>query len=296
MKLGLGLPNALPHGLDRQLLLDWARLGDEAGFHTLATLDHPDYDMWDPLACLAAVATVTTRARLATTILQLPIRDATMVAKQAAVIDRLSGGRFVLGVGLGGRAEDYAVYGVSMAHRVGRFRAQLGRIREVWAEAHASTTRDFGPVGPAPVQLPGPAILIGAVPTNEAGVRRAVKLGDGFLIGAAPEPEAIGPVVERVRAWAAEYGKSQFTIGRIAYVAVGGRNELDEAVRQTARYYPKGTARPPEELVKHGSAAAIAEWVGRHEPLGLDELVLFPQVPSLAQVEALATHVLPAFG
>jgi hypothetical protein len=90
MKLGIGLPNTMAHETDRRLMLDWARLADQAGFHELAVIDKPNYDSWDPLATLAAAAAVTERARLATTILQLPNRDEVLVAKQAATIDRVS--------------------------------------------------------------------------------------------------------------------------------------------------------------------------------------------------------------
>ena len=91
MRIGLGLPNAMPESIDRGLLIDWARLGDEAGFEVLGVIDRPDYDSWEPLATLAGVATVTSQIRLATTILQLPNRNPVSVAKQAAVIDRSIG-------------------------------------------------------------------------------------------------------------------------------------------------------------------------------------------------------------
>jgi Luciferase-like monooxygenase len=75
MKLGIGLPNTMAHETDRRLMLEWARLAEEAGFHELGTIDKPNYDSWDPLATLAGVAGVTERIRLATTILQLPPRN-----------------------------------------------------------------------------------------------------------------------------------------------------------------------------------------------------------------------------
>ena len=123
MRIGLGLPNALPESIDGPLLKDWARLGDEAGFEVLGVIDRPDYDSWEPLATLAGVATVTSQIRLATTILQLPNRNPVSVAKQAAVIDRLSEGRFVLGVGHG-------------AHRSHREAATMR------AQSHESSGRD----------------------------------------------------------------------------------------------------------------------------------------------------------
>src|SRR4051794_4069543 len=107
MKLGIGLPNTMAYETDRKLMLDWARLADEAGFDVPAPTNKPNFDSWDPLATLAGVATVTERARLATTILQLPPRNEVVVAKQAAVIDQLSTGRLVLGLAQGGREDDF---------------------------------------------------------------------------------------------------------------------------------------------------------------------------------------------
>src|SRR5262245_60403458 len=132
MKLGIGLPNTMAHEIDRKLMLDWARLADDAGFDVLATIDKPNYDSWDPLATLAGVATVTERARLATTILQLPPRNEVLVAKQAAVIDQLSGGRLVLGLAQGGREDDFQVLGAEFKGRSKKFDRQIARVREVW--------------------------------------------------------------------------------------------------------------------------------------------------------------------
>jgi alkanesulfonate monooxygenase SsuD/methylene tetrahydromethanopterin reductase-like flavin-dependent oxidoreductase (luciferase family) len=110
MKVGVWMPNAMPFGLERGFL-DWVRLADQAGFDTLGTLDRPNYDLWDPLVSLAAAAAVTERIRLATTTLPMPNRNEVLVAKQAAVIDRLAGGRLTLGVSLGSRPDDYQVLG-----------------------------------------------------------------------------------------------------------------------------------------------------------------------------------------
>src|SRR5919198_5956880 len=135
MKLGIGLPNTMAHETGRRLMLDWARVADEAGFYALATIDKPNYDSWDPLTTLAGVAGVTERAKLATTILQLPPRNEVLVAKQAAVVDRLSGGRLVLGLAQGGREDDFEVLGAAFEGRSERFQRQVERIREIWRVA-----------------------------------------------------------------------------------------------------------------------------------------------------------------
>src|SRR6185503_10765450 len=135
MKLGIGLPSTLPHETDRTLMLDWARTADEAGFDVLGTIDKPNYDSWEPLATLAGVTGVTERIGLATTILQLPNRNEVLVAKQASVVDQLSGGRLTLGVAQGGREDDYEVFDAPFHGRSERFEAQVGRIRAIWRDA-----------------------------------------------------------------------------------------------------------------------------------------------------------------
>lgn len=223
MKLGIGLPHTMPWGLDRAMLLDWARRADEAGFHSLGTLDRPNYDSWESLTTLAGVATVTERIRLATVILQISNRNETLVAKQAAVIDRLSDGRLDLGLAPGMREDDFTVFGADMGRDRKRFRRQIARIREVWAEGRAST-EEHGNVGPAPVQDPGPPIWLGA--QTPEGFKRAAKIGDGFVFSAALPPERIGELLPEIRAKAAANGKRDFAFHAIAYCGVGDPDEV----------------------------------------------------------------------
>ena len=104
----------------------------------LGTIDKPNFDSWEPLITLAGVAGVTERIRLATTILQLPPRNEVLVAKQAAVVDQLSGGRLTLGIAQGGREDDYEILGAVGKGRSARFEEQVRRIREIWANARTS--------------------------------------------------------------------------------------------------------------------------------------------------------------
>jgi alkanesulfonate monooxygenase SsuD/methylene tetrahydromethanopterin reductase-like flavin-dependent oxidoreductase (luciferase family) len=231
MRVGVWMPTAMPFGLERGFFLEWIRFADQAGFDTLGSLDRPNYDMWDPLVSLAAAAAVTERIRLATTTLPLPNRNEVLVAKQAAVIDRLSGGRLTFGVSLGSRPDDYEVFGATLEHRVTRFRHQLARIRQVWAEARQSD-REHGVLGPPPVQDPGPPIWLGAL--TERARQRAVELADGFIFGGAARLETIRPAIQRLRPQAAERGKPDFSFNAVAYIAIGGEREFAEAVATTS--------------------------------------------------------------
>src|SRR6266540_2102866 len=147
---------------------DRDRLGqgtDQAGFHGVAVHDRPNHDAWDPLATLAAAATVTERVRLATTAVLLPAYDETLLARQAAVVDRVSGGRLDLGVGLGARADDYQALGRPFGGRGRRLEEQLQRLHELWAAA-IDREATGGTPGPAPLQRPIRRCGSAATPTR----------------------------------------------------------------------------------------------------------------------------------
>jgi alkanesulfonate monooxygenase SsuD/methylene tetrahydromethanopterin reductase-like flavin-dependent oxidoreductase (luciferase family) len=292
MKLGIGLPNTMAYETDRRLMLDWARLADDAGFETLGTIDKPNFDSWDPLTTLAGVAGVTERIRLATTILLLPTRNEVLVAKQAAVIDRLSAGRFVLGVAQGAREDDYEIFSAEFESRAERLEAQVARIREIWAEARASD-HDHGVLGPAPVQEPGPPIWVGGI--SEPARARAVRIGDGYVFGTVG-PQFMAQLTPWFREQAAAVGKSDFTVAGIAYVAVGDDPEkaLEEAAHHVLRYYGQLWTEP-KNLIHHGPPEVIAEAVQAYTDAGVDEVILFPEIPRLDQVERLAEEVLPPY-
>lgn len=292
MKLGIGLPNTLAPEVDRRLFLEWARLADQAGFHVLATIDKPNYDSWDPLASLAAAASVTERARLATTILQLPNRNEVLVAKQVAVIDRVSGGRVDLGVAMGGRRDDFDVFGSSFKGKPARFEQQITGMKDLWARAREAD-RDHGVLGPAPAQEPHPPIWVGAM--TQAGIQRAVRLGDGFIFGTAGS-QMMGQMTPGIRQMAREAGRADFTVAGLAYVGIDDdpKKALDLATHAVLRYYGQLWTEP-ENLIHHGPGPAIAEAVAGYVEAGIDILILFPEIPDIGQVEALAEHVLPSY-
>lgn len=293
MKLGVYLPTMMPFGLTGRQAIDWARLADEAGFHVIATLDRPNYDSWDGLATLAGMATVTERVRLSTMTLQLPSRNEVVVAKQAAVIDQLSGGRFELGISLGGRRDDYDALGAPWGDRARRFRRQVTTIRETWSSARDST-EEIGVLGPAPMQQPGPPIWIGGyAPT---AVERAVELADGYFFGGDKFPPAIAADIERVRAQARQLDRERFVIGSMLYVAVGEESAArDEMWRQLGRYYRENLAGQPQDWGVYGPVETIAQVVRGYADAGLDVLILAPQISDLAQLDVIAQSILPSY-
>ena len=144
MDIAIGLPSVVP-GVDRDSLLEWARRAEARGFSSLGTIDRLVYPNYEPLTALAAAAAVTERIRLFTDILLVPWRNnPALVAKQAATVDSISGGRLTLGVGIGGREDDYAMSGVPLNERGNagaRSRAARCRSRSPWPRPKAARSR-----------------------------------------------------------------------------------------------------------------------------------------------------------
>ena len=147
MKIGLGLPIGAP-----EKLLTWARLADAGPFSTLGLLDRLVYDNPEPLVTLAAVAGATSRVRLQTEVLLAPLRDTPLLAKQAATLHRIGGGRFTLGLGVGDRDDDHLAAGRDRHTRGRRLDDQMATLHRIWSGAPYSDT--VGPIGPAPTPRP----------------------------------------------------------------------------------------------------------------------------------------------
>src|SRR3954469_11884920 len=157
MDVGIGLPTTI-RGAERGQVLEWARRAEARGFTSLGTLDRVVHNSCEPLIALAAAAAVTERIRLATTILIAPFRaNGALLAKQAASVDRLSNGRLVLGVAVGGREDDYTASGVDFHTRGRRFAAMLEQWRAIWGGESFGTA---GAIGPRPPRG-RPGVVIG---------------------------------------------------------------------------------------------------------------------------------------
>jgi alkanesulfonate monooxygenase SsuD/methylene tetrahydromethanopterin reductase-like flavin-dependent oxidoreductase (luciferase family) len=291
VRLGIGLPTHFGNLVTRAQLLEWARRAESAGFHSLVVHDRPNHETWDPLATLAAVAATTDRARLVTAALLLPPRDEALVAKQAAVVDVVSGGRLELGLALGARADDYELFGHPFTGRGQRFEEQLERLRLLWAQALASAGSGVG-VGPAPIQRPHPPLWIGGY--SDAAVDRAVRVGYGYLFGA-PSAAYMAERVPRIRSAAARASRTDLRIAGLAYVLpTSDGTELARAERLLRRYYTS-LRRPFAEMVISGSRVDVVDRVRAYEEAGLDILHLLPVTTDPAVVDTLAAWLLPAF-
>jgi len=273
LNVGIGLPSTIP-GVRRAEVLDWARAADAAGFSSLGTLDRIVYPNLEPLTVLGAVAAVTERTELLTDVLLLPSRNPVLVAKTAATIDQLAGGRLVLGVGVGGRPDDFQAVGYDFRRRGRLMDEALAAMRRTWTDSE---------VGPRPVRAEGVRVLLGGA--AQAAVRRTVEYGIGWAAGSAP-PAASAEFRARIReAWAAAGREGRPRFVALTYFALGpGAGE--HARTYLGSYYGERGAGIAERIPK--TPEAIREAVRTYAGEGFDELVFFPCTPDPVQVELLA--------
>lgn len=283
MRVGIGLPSTIP-GVSGSLILDWARRADAGPFSSLGVLDRLVYPNYEPLITLAAAAAVTTRVRLLTSVLLAPLRNAALLAKQTASIDALSGGRLTLGLGVGARPDDFEAAGVDIHTRGKRFDEQLETLARVWSGQLSSAT--IGPIGPTPAQPGGPEILLGG--NSPAALKRAARWGNGYISGGGGAERAIGAYQAIQNAWheAGRPGKPRF-VG-CGYFGLGD-NARERAGQYIRHYY--SFAGPYADAVvasMPASPAEITAFIQAFSDAGADEVLLWPCIPELDQVDRLA--------
>lgn len=289
MKIGVGLPFKMPTE-SWGYISELARRADAGPYSSFAALDRLAYDNYEAMAELAAVAAVTQRLRLVTTILLAPLRNAGVLAKQAATIDAISNGRLSLGLAVGGREDDAVVAPADFRGRGRRFEEQLTMMRRIWAgEILEGAQR---PVGPAPVQPGGPEILIGGA--HPKAIDRVGKFASGYVMGGrALEAEwAKGVMTQVEESWAAHEREGRPRVVVTLPCALGPGAE-DAVAGALADYYG-GDGRPGASRQGRGqptSPEIIRNAVRMHEDLGSDEIIFRPVTPDLEQLDRLTDAI-----
>jgi alkanesulfonate monooxygenase SsuD/methylene tetrahydromethanopterin reductase-like flavin-dependent oxidoreductase (luciferase family) len=258
-------------GATGDLLLEWARRADDGPFSSVAVLDRVAYDSYEPFATLAAAAAATSRVRLATMIAIGPLRSTAMLAKQAASVHGLSGGRLTLGLAVGARLDDFDVAGVEHKGRGKRLGEQLAYIR-------GNVDGDL--VGPS---RDGIEILVGGL--SGPAYARMARYADGYAHNGGP-PRAFANAAGRALAAWSDLGRpGKPKLWGQGYFAFGDPDRGDAYLRD---YY--AFTGPFAEKIAAGqltSARAVKDYVRGYEEAGCDELVLFPCVPGVDELERL---------
>ncbi|MBV9688419.1 MAG: LLM class flavin-dependent oxidoreductase [Ktedonobacteraceae bacterium] len=284
MQIGIGHPGTVP-GVEGQLILDWARRADAGPFSSLGSIDRLVYPNYDTLITLTAAAAVTQRIGLITVVLLAPLHNAGLLAKQAASLDALSGGRLTLGLGIGRREDDFRAAPAAFRDRGKRFEQQLETMKRVWSGQPLA--EDIGPVGPPPVQAGGPPLLIGA--NTPAAMHRVGRWGDGFIAGVG-SPEMVRQgygLAEQAWQAAGRAGKPRF----VAVMYWGLGPNAQERSGQYIRHYYAFMAPLAEQIANNSvpsTPEALKAAIQAFADIGVDELIGLPCIAELDQVDRLA--------
>ncbi|MCV7349148.1 LLM class flavin-dependent oxidoreductase [Mycobacterium parmense] len=277
--------------LDATVLEDWARAIDEAPFSSLCWGERIAFDNPDNLTLLGALAAWTRRVRLVTTVIVPQLHDPVMLAKGLASGDMLSGGRLTVGVGVGGRQEDYHAVGADLRTQTMRGMAErVAVMKRVWAGE--KITDSTLPVGPAPVQPGGPPLLVGSI--GPKTVRSASAWADGLAgttldLDVAKQNELFDVARE---AWA-QAGKPRPHLVTSFWFAFGPPERSRAQVHRHLRRYMNWI---PAEYVD--AMAPTTGWAGdeddllavlrRFEAIGTDEVQLIPTSSDIDQLRRAA--------
>src|SRR3984893_16598051 len=275
MNIGVGLPTSTPES-NGELLFDWARRADAGPFSSLGVVDRIAYQNYEPFTALAGAAAVTRRVRLATMVVIAPLRNTALLAKQAASLDRLSGGRLTLGLAVGARGEDYEAAQVQSRGRGRRFGEQLETLRDIWEE---------GKIGPTP-KAPGPQLLVGG--SSGEALARMARYAEGYRHGGGP-PRAFAEAAAKAHAAWSDLGRpGRPVLWGMGYFALGN-GAADAGAAYLRQYY--AFTGPFADKIAAGTPTApggIADFIRGYEDAGCDELVLFPTVSGIDQLDRLA--------
>jgi probable F420-dependent oxidoreductase len=309
LEFGIPIPQIFPGGApDMALVRRTLARAEELGFHSAWTQDQvAGYaPVLESVSLMSYAAAVTTRMKIGVSVIVFPIRNAVVLAKQVASLDQMSGGRVILGLGLGPVFADnyFRYFGTSRADAVRRFNEGLRVMKSLWTAVRTDFDGEFYQLAnagmePKPVQKPHPPVWFGG--QHPQALRRAARMADGYM-GAGPTSNAeFGAHVRELRKFLDEERRdpASFPLSKRVYLALDrdenrAKRGLDEFFR--ARY-PWQIERNPNYVADTcvwGGPARIVEGLSEVVRLGAGMIVLNPLWDFVEQIEGLAEDVIPA--
>jgi alkanesulfonate monooxygenase SsuD/methylene tetrahydromethanopterin reductase-like flavin-dependent oxidoreductase (luciferase family) len=316
MKLGLFINTQFPESFDLAErvpeIVEQVRAAREAGF---ASLWFPHHWLTQPMQMLqitpvmAYLAAYAEGMTIGPNILILPPLNPVHVAEEAATFDVLTGGNYVLGLGLGYRQPEFDAFGIPLAERAPRFNESVALMRRLWTEDRVThrgrfyTVNDAG-LGAKPVRPGGPPLYIAG--QAAVSVRRAARIGDAWLIVNSGGLGVVAPLMQTYRAALQEYGRTpiEFPITVECYVGDRHATALEECRGpleykynayaawglQDQQQAPKDFAEFARDRFIIGDKVSVKEEMARYrELLGVDHFIMRCQWPGLSQERTLSS-------
>lgn len=287
-------------------LYAYAERAEALGFESLWAWDHvllgvePSFPIIDSITTLGAVAARTSRIKLGTGVLVLPLRNPVVAAKALGSLDVISGGRLILGVAAGWYAREFDAVGVPFKQRGRIFERNLDILMRLWTEERVTLKADEfnlreAVMVPRTAQRPRPPVLIGGY--VEAVLKRAGTVGDGWLTYFYT-PESFTRSWEKVKAFAREAGRDPAALtatNQLAIYVGKSRAETEKDMRHWLQT-EWDTAAWSESTIEHaihGSADDCVAALRAHVKTGVNRIILIPYRYAPEQVERVAKEVLP---
>jgi probable F420-dependent oxidoreductase len=299
VRLGVGIPQSFPHSaIDPTSISAFVQRAEVLGFDGLWTQENPLSVMptLDSLHLLTFAAAHTSRVRLGCAVHLTAVRGPVYLAKSLMTVDQLSGGRLVVGVGLGTPRND-AAFGVDSATRVVRFVEGIRLMKALWTEPRITFAGRFfqldgAAMEPKPVQRPHPPIWFGGSHPN--ALRRAVRYGDGFIGAGSTSSSNFAEQVRTIRAYLEEAGRdpTTFPISKRVYIAVDDHKE--RAGSKLAEWFTFNYGRSTHEQVAvWGPADECADRLREIAASGAEMIVLTTLFDYAEQLERIAAEIAP---
>lgn len=293
MEVGMTLPVTEP-GWSRDILVQWADKIDQGPFSSLALGERIFFPSPEIIATLSACAVITQRVKLISTVMILPMHHPIMAAKQLATIDMISEGRLIVGVGTGGRAEDYLASGAGPRdRRVSVMASHVETMRSIWAGRH-EVAGALRPVEPMPVQAGGPKILAGVM--GPKGLASAATWADGIAgMSITGEVDDIVQSMGAAKSAWLEAGTTQPCVFYSSFwFALGDR--ADQQIQTHLNRYLNWLDQPSREAMAsvagfRGTAGNLRDRLRSLADAGVDEMLLIPTSIDPTEVDKAADIV-----
>jgi probable F420-dependent oxidoreductase len=301
LSLGVAIPQTFPDGrIDPRRIQDFVRRAETLGFHSAWVVEHTLGTMPSlaPIELLTYVAAVTERLRLGAAVLLTALRTPVHTAKSLATLDQLSGGRLIVGVGLGGNPKVYPAFGLTADRRAARFAEGLRVMKRLWTEPRVTMDGEFyrlenASIEPRPRQTPHPPLWFGG--HHPLALRRAVEMGDGFIGAGSASTATFADQMKVLRGILAETGRdpASFPIGKRVYLAID--RDRARAGKRLAEWFGAFYGRPAlaEEVSVWGDVDTCVEGLRAVAATGSGFLMLNPVFDEGEQLERIAADLAP---